>query len=207
MIISLIGPQGCGKGTVGEKLGEKLNIPLISVGDILRAIPENDPDYTRINDAMKQGILVPQDAVSALIKKRISQDDCANGYILDGWLRNMIDVSFFEPPLDHMIYMKIPRETSLARLSSRRTCSICKKVFNIVSVPPKVEDVCDDCGGKLMQREDDTPVAINKRLDIFYTDTQLVLDYFRNKGILLEVDATPLPNEVFQNVLTILNLK
>jgi adenylate kinase len=119
----------------------------------------------------------------------------------------MIDLTYFDPGFDKVILLKISTETSIYRLSGRRTCRSCRRVFNINTAPPKVKDICDVCGGELYQREDDTEEAIRRRLEIYYSDTQEVVEFFRNKGILLEIDAEPAPDAVFESVLAALNLK
>ncbi|OGC38362.1 hypothetical protein A3K42_00570 [candidate division WWE3 bacterium RBG_13_37_7] len=206
MKIALMGPQGCGKGTIGEMLSEKLNIPLVSMGQILRDVPKTHPRYTELQKIMAEGDLVPQELASQFLRERVNQPDCANGYILDGWMRKMIDLHYFDPQPDKVVLLNISRQTSLERLTNRRTCLQCGAVFNVKTVPPKQEGICDICGGKLEQREDDKPEAINNRLDIYYSDTQEVLNHFRDLGKLVEVDAEPEPKVVFESVLSALNL-
>jgi len=206
MKILLMGPQGSGKGTIGEMLSKKMEIPLVSVGDILRDVPKTHPRYQELQDSMDKGMLAPYDLVAELLKDRVSKDDCKNGYVLDGWCRSLGNLEYFDPKPDKVILLNISRETSVRRLGSRRTCEVCGSVFNIISVPPKNPDVCDKCGGKLIQRDDDTEEAVNKRLDIYYSETQEVIDYYKSKGILLEVDGQPSPDVVFQNVLKALDI-
>ncbi len=197
MKILLIGPQGCGKGTVGSMLSEHLGIPLISAGHILRELPENHPRKKEVSDYMSRGELVPQDLVADLLREETSKDTSKNGFIFDGWGRTMIDLHFYDPGFDRVVLIKISPETSVKRISSRRTCDDCGSVFNIVSVPPKIDGVCDECGGKLYQREDDTEEAVKRRLEIFNTETSEVIDHFKNEGKLVEIDGEGSPEEVF----------
>lgn len=197
MKILLIGPQGCGKGTIGSMLSEHLNIPLISVGHILRELPESHPGKKEIQEHMARGELAPQGLVADLLREETSKDFCKNGFILDGWGRTMIDLHFYDPGFDKVILINISPETSVKRISSRRTCEDCGSVFNIISVPPKIEGICDNCGGKLSQREDDTEEAVKRRLEIYNTETSEVIEYFKKEGKLIEIDGEGSPEEVF----------
>jgi len=201
MKILLVGPQGCGKGTIGKMMSEYYNIPLISAGHILRNLPENHPDKDTVGKHMARGELVPQDLVARLLREETSKDICKDGFIFDGWARAMIDLEYYDPDFDKVIYIKISPETSIKRLSFRRTCSSCGAIFNIISVPPKVENVCDICGGTLVQRDDDTEEAVNRRLEIFNTETMEVIDYLKKQGKIIEIDGEGTPEEVFQLVL------
>lgn len=204
MKILMMGPQGCGKGTIGEKLSEHLHIPLISSGSLLRYLPESHPRYQEIHRLIDAGELAPQDFVAELFRSRISESDCDNGFIIDGWGRKTIDLTFFDPHFDKVILLNISPEISVYRLSGRRTCKKCGKIFNVNSIPPKVSGVCDICGGELYQREDDTAEAIKRRLNIYYTDTQKVIESFKQKGLLVEIDGSGTPDEVLNLVLAAL---
>lgn len=201
MKILLLGPQGSGKGTVGAKLSTLLDIPIIGVGDLLRSMPTTHPRYNEITSMMNEGRLAPQDFVADLIKERVSQDDCSDGFILDGWGRAMIDLHYFDPGYDRVVVIDISRETSLKRITGRRICSGNGKTYNIYTLPP---ETLKECEGELIQREDDTEEAVNKRLDIYYEETAKVIEHFRNKGILYIVDGEGTPDEVVDNVLEVL---
>ena len=198
MKILLLGPQGSGKGTIGKKLSNHLNIPLISAGQILRDLSEQHPRKEEIDLHMEKGELVPQDMVAQLLREETSKERSKNGFIFDGWGRAMIDLEYYDPGFDKVILFNISPEISIKRLSSRRTCESCGAIFNIITVPSKVDGVCDFCGGNLIQREDDTEDAVRRRLDIFNTETVEVINHFRSQGRLIEIDGSGNPEEVFQ---------
>jgi adenylate kinase len=199
MKILLMGPQGSGKGTIGSMLSDSLGIPLISVGEVLRQLSSAHPRYQEIKGYMERGELVPQDFAAELLKERVSLPDCANGFIFDGWGRTLQDLELFDPGFDTVFNFVISPETSVYRLSNRRTCRNCGRVYNIVTVPPVTEGQCDVCGGELYQRSDDTEEAIKKRLEVYATETRQVLEKYRADGKLIEVDAEPAPEKVFQS--------
>jgi len=178
-------------------LSEYLGIPIVSTGQLLRDISDSHPWYKEIHEAMKKGALADQIKVASLLKEELAKEQYSCGYIIDGWFRSMTDVETYEPALDQAILLIISPETTIKRLGTRRTCSSCGQIFNIVSLPPKIEGICDTCGGKLVQRDDDTKEAIMKRLEIYNTDTKEVLQYLKDKNILEEVDGEGSPKEVF----------
>ncbi len=202
MKILLIGPQGSGKGTVGSMLGEHLEIPLISVGGILRDLPEKHQHYSLINEAMDKGELAPSEIVSALIRERVSQPDCSNGFILDGWCRRMLDVNTYDPEPDIILVLDISRDTSIKRITGRRMCTSNDKTYNIFTLP---KEQLEECEGELIQRDDDTEEAVKERLNIYYTETQEVIDYYSEEGLVQVIDAEGPPQEVFENALKALN--
>ena len=204
MKILLVGPQGSGKGTVGSMLSKYLDIPLISVGHILRELPPEHPRKKEIDDYMERGELAPQDLVAGFLQEETSKEYCQRGFIFDGWGRSLNNLRFYDPNFDKVFLIKISPETSVKRLSSRRTCSNCGAIFNIISVPPKTEGICDNCGGTLVQREDDNEDAVKRRLEIFNTETMEVINYFRDTGKLVEIDGEGSPEEVFSLVLAAL---
>lgn len=204
MIILLMGPQGSGKGTVGEFLSQRLNIPLIDVGSLLRTVSLDHPKYEEITTAMKKGELVLSLVVASLIKERISQGDCVDGYILDGWGRNMENIQKFNPDPDKVVVLNISRDTSMKRISGRRICDSDGKSYNINTLP--TEELAK-CKGNLIQRPDDTEEAVNKRLDIYYSETAAVIEFFRKQGKVVEVDAEGLPPEVCAGVESALGVR
>ena len=203
MKILLMGPQGSGKGTVGEKLSEKLQIPLIGVGQTLRALPKNTPESEKLQERLDKGELAPNDLVAEILRKRVVLPDCSNGYILDGWGRKMSDIQLFDPGFDKVVLLILSKKTSLVRISGRRTCDSDGKIYNIYTLP---KEELEKCKGKLVQRSDDTEESVSKRLSIFYTETQPVIEYFRQKGLLVEVDAEPQPDVVLLNLCSALGL-
>lgn len=203
MKISLLGPQGSGKGTIGKIISEKLGIPIIGVGDILRDVPKDHPRYEELNEIMDRGDLAPQDFVAELLKERVSQKDCEEGFIMDGWGRKLIDFEYYDPEFDKVVVLDISRETSVKRITGRRMCTSNGKTYNIYTLP---KEMLEECEGELIQREDDTEKAVNKRLDIYYSETVKSIDKFKKKGILVVVDGEGTPEEVVNNVLSAINL-
>jgi len=206
MKLLMVGPQGSGKGTIGEMLSELLGVPLISVGETLRDLPTDHPKYNEVHDTISMGNLAPVEIVNGLLKERVSKTDCVNGFIFDGWARRLKDLEYFDPNFDKVVFLNISPETSVKRLSSRRTCENCGRIYNIETVRPRTEGICNVCGGRLLRRKDDEPEAIIKRLEIFNEETTPVIDFFRKKGVLLEINAETAPKEVFENVLRALNI-
>jgi len=197
MKILLIGPPGSGKGTVGEKLSKKLHIPLVSVGELLRDIPETNTIKKTVDEIMEKGELVPQEIVAQTLMEETSKESARNGFIFDGWGRKMEDLRYFDPDFDKVIYLKISPETSFKRISARRTCENCDAVYNLISVPPKKDGVCDYCGGKLVKRDDESEETTKRRLNIFDEETKETIEYFRKNGKLVEIDGEGTPEEVF----------
>ncbi|NMB69979.1 AAA family ATPase [candidate division WWE3 bacterium] len=193
----MMGPQACGKGTQGRMLSAALGIPLVTNGELLRNLSDTHPYKKLISSQMNKGELVDQKFVAQIIKDRISKPDCANGYILDGWMRKDIDLDYFYPPLDYVILITLPREESLKRISGRRVCDLDGKTVNILTQDPEEFEYCD---GHLSQRPDDNENAVNRRLDIFYTDTMHVINQFKAKNKVIEVSGLGTPEEVFSRI-------
>lgn len=206
MKILLIGPPASGKGTVGEKLSEKFNIPLISAGELLRSIPADNPLKEKIDKIMERGDLVPQGVLAQLLKEEVSKEASKNGFVFDGWGRTREDLDYFDPGFDKVILLEISPETALKRIAARRTCEKCGAVFNVESVPPKKEGICDFCGGKVTKREDEAEETTKRRLEIFYSETKETIDFFKKNGKLLEIDAEGTPEQVFDLVINALGL-
>lgn len=199
MKILLLGPQGSGKGTIGSMISQETGIPLVSVGQILRNIPNEHPWRNSIQEQMKKGLLVEQSMVAQLLKDELSKEKYTSGFVLDGWYRSMKDIEAYEIDFDIAFLLQISPETTVKRISSRRTCPKCGKIYNTVtpSEKPKIEGKCDKCITDLVQRDDDTEEAILKRLHIFQTETKEVSDLLRDRGILKEIDGEGPPNEVY----------
>lgn len=196
-----MGPQGSGKGTIGEMLANKMKLPLISVGELLRNLPQDHPFYPDVREAMHAGELAPEEKVASILSARLEESDCSQGYVLDGWCRRMLDIEVYNPQPDAVLVLEISRDTSVKRITGRRICTSNGKTYNIYTLP---KEQLAECEGELVQREDDTKEAVEKRLDIYYSETQEVLDFFEEKGILLKIDAEVPPEEVFENALSAL---
>lgn len=211
--ILLIGPQGSGKGTQAERISEAYNIPHISTGDLFRKHMSEETELgKKLASFVNQGQLVPNDLTLELLKERITQDDCQDGFLLDGYPRNIaqaetLDVLLQElgKSLTNVVCLEIARDLVIERLEGRRTCETCGKIYHIKFNPPKVEGICDTDGGKLFQREDDTLDKITSRLDIYYAQTEPIIDYYRQRGIVAEVDATLDISEVFGQIQEVLS--
>jgi adenylate kinase len=195
----ILGPQGSGKGTHGEFIANLYNIPLISTGEIFRReIREETELGKKVKEYVEQGKLVPDEIVIEVLKKRIAQEDCKNGFILDGFPRTLEQAKALDEiaKIDLVIYLDVTKETIIERLSGRRTCKQCGAIYHIKFIPPKEEGKCDKCGGELYQREDDKPEIIEERLKNFEELTKPLLDYYEAKGILRKVDGNGEREEV-----------
>jgi adenylate kinase len=190
--IVLLGPPGVGKGTYAEILSKKYGIPKISVGDQFRkAIKDETELGKRIKGYVSSGDLVPDETVVELVKNRLEEDDCKKGFLLDGYPRTVAQAEAMEKfkKVDVALNFVAPDEVIMTRLGGRRTCSQCGAVYHIKNIPPKVEGVCDRCGGKLIQRSDEKPEIIKNRLVVYREKTKPVVDYLRKKGLLADIDA------------------
>jgi len=209
MAVVLFGSPGSGKGTQAKLLAQSLGIPQISTGDMLREkVRSGQAAGTAVEAKLKAGILVKDEVVNALVEKRLSQPDMARGYILDGYPRTraqaealckMLAARGFEEVVIHLV---VDYNVIIARLSGRRQCPVCGTLYNIYTKPPKVPDVCDLEGAKLVVREDDREEVIRERLDAYEKLTRPLIDYFREKGKrLYEIGASnETPEEVFRRI-------
>ena len=197
MKLILLGPPGGGKGTVAKRLQAEFNIPVISTGVILReTIDKKSKLGTEVNNIMRKGILVPDHIILEIIKERIKQEDCKNGYIFDGFPRNMEQVKLLEKLnkghnqyIDYVFYFEIPFSEIIQRLSNRRVCKKCSTNYNLLFNPPKKDNICDLCGGELYQREDDKEETIKNRLEVFTNQTVPLKKYYEEKKLLKIIDA------------------
>ena len=212
MKIIMLGAPGAGKGTQAKKIAEKYNIPHISTGDIFRANIKNNTELgKKAKEYMDQGLLVPDELTCDLVTDRIQKDDCSNGFILDGFPRTIPQAEALDKALkamgqsmDYAINVDVPDENIVSRMSGRRACLKCGATYHIVTIPPKSEGICDNCGSELVQREDDKPETVKKRLDVYHEQTQPLIDYYNNQGILRSVDGTKDFEGVFQDIVMIL---
>jgi adenylate kinase len=195
MRLILLGAPGAGKGTQAEILSKLMGIPTISTGNILRAAMKNGtPVGLRAKAYVESGKLVPDDVIIGIIEERLSQSDCANGYILDGVPRTIPQAEAMEQmgiEIDAALSIEIADETIIERMSGRRTCKNCSQTFHIVFNPPKSEGVCDFCGGELTIRKDDAPETVKARLDTFHRETEPLKAFYAARGKLVCVDNQP----------------
>jgi len=207
--IIILGPQGSGKGTQAEFLSEKLNVPNISIGQLLRDEVEKDTEIGKqVDEYMQRGELVPNSIAHKLAEQRIKQPDCENGFLFDGFPRSVIQARFIETVTDitHVLEVWISDEEAIRRLSGRRTCAKCGKIYHIVFNPPKKEGICDDCNEKLEIREDDTEQAIRQRLKIYHQETEEVVKYFKKKDKAIRINGEQSIEEVKKEIFNALSL-
>ncbi len=193
MNLILLGAPGAGKGTQAEILCKKLGIPSISTGNILRAaIKDGTPTGLKAKSYMDAGQLVPDEVIIGIVDERLKQDDCAKGCILDGVPRTIAQAEAIEKAgirIDAVIAIEISEEEILRRMSGRRVCEACGASYNLEAVPPKVEGICDSCGGKLIQRKDDTPETVRERLKVYHKETAPLVDFYAARGLLKRVEV------------------
>lgn len=212
MKIIMLGAPGAGKGTQAKKIAEKYGVPHISTGDIFRANIKNQTELgMKAKSYMDQGALVPDELTLELIMDRFTNDDCKNGYVLDGFPRTIPQAEALTKALadkqdavDYAINVDVPDEAIVTRMSGRRACLACGGTYHIKFNPTKVEGICDACGGELVLRADDKPETVQKRLDVYHEQTQPLIDYYQTQNILKEVDGTLPLDEVFQAIIAIL---
>ena len=199
MKIIMLGAPGAGKGTQAKMIADKYGVPHISTGDIFRANIKNGTELgMEAKKYMDQGLLVPDELTVRILLDRVAQDDCKNGYVLDGELTKLGD------HIDYAINVDVPDENIVKRMSGRRACLTCGATYHIEHVPPKKEGICDVCGSELVLRDDDKPETVKQRLEVYHTQTQPLIDYYTKEGILKEVDGTQDLQKVFDDITAIL---
>jgi adenylate kinase len=208
--IILLGAPGVGKGTQAELLCERLGCCHLSTGDVFRAAKcsagdDLTPAMQNALDYMKRGELVPDETVLNMVGERLRCLNCSGGFLLDGFPRTVAQAKALEQLLEsHDIELsavfdfELPIEQIVARISGRRTCADCKAVYHITSRPPKVADVCDQCGGKLFQREDDRPEAVKVRMEAYHHSTKPLIDFYQQRGLLITIAAEGTPEEIYK---------
>ena len=192
MNIVLLGPPGVGKGTYAGALSKKHGIPTISVGDLFRrAIKDETELGNSIKNYVSNGDLVPDEIVIDVVKNRLKEDDCKQGFLLDGYPRTVpqAEAMMKFKKIDVALNFVAPDEVIMSRIGGRRTCSKCGAIYHVKNVPPKVERICDRCGGRLIQRSDEKPQVIKNRLVVYREKTKPVIDYLRKKGLIVDIDA------------------
>ena len=212
MKMIMLGAPGAGKGTQAKMIADKYIVPHISTGDIFRANIKNGTELgMEAKKYMDQGQLVPDELTVKILLDRVAQKDCENGYVLDGFPRTIPQAEVLDEALnklgdkiDFAIDVDVPDENIINRMSGRRACVNCGATYHIVHVPPKQEGICDRCGNSLILRDDDKPQTVKNRLKVYHEQTQPLIDFYTNKGILRTVDGTQDMNDVFAAITTIL---
>ena len=212
MRIILLGPPGAGKGTQAAGIVNKYNIPHISTGDIFRKnIKEETELGKKAKEYMDKGLLVPDELTVGLVTSRISEPDCANGFMLDGFPRNVsqakhLDVFLKETniKLDNVINIEVDKNILVERAVGRRICKSCGATYHVEFNPPKTEGVCNVCGGELYQRQDDTEETVSKRIQVYLDETKPLADYYANEGIISNINGQQSIDEVFEDIVNAL---
>ena len=212
MKIIMLGAPGAGQGTQAKQIAAKYSIPHISTGDIFRANIKNGTELgKKAKTYMDQGLLVPDELTCDLVMDRIQQDDCKNGFVLDGFPRTIpqaeaLDAALekIDQKMDYAIDVDVPDENIINRMGGRRACLNCGATYHIVSIPPKREGICDHCGNALVLRDDDKPETVKKRLDVYHEQTQPLIDYYAKQNILKTVDGTQPMEAVFDAIVSVL---
>ena len=212
MKIIMLGAPGAGKGTQAKMIADKYGVPHISTGDIFRANIKNGTELgMEAKKYMDQGLLVPDELTVRILLDRVAQDDCKNGYVLDGYPRTIHQAEVLDSELtklgdhiDYAINVDVPDENIVKRMSGRRACLTCGATYHIEHVPPKKEGICDVCGSELVLRDDDKPETVKNRLNVYHEQTQPLIDFYTEKGVLKTVDGTVPMEEVFAAITAIL---
>ena len=198
-----LGPQGSGKGTVIGRIKNTFGIPHISTGDMFReALKAGTAFGMKAQEYMTRGELVPDEVTCGMVRERIAQEDCANGFMLDGFPRNLAQAEALSAitTVHTAVLIEVPESVSLERLSGRRQCRDCGTIFHLSFVPPKEDGICDRCSGELYQRDDDKPEAIIERLELYRSETMPIVDYYDTAGVLVRVDGSGTPDQVAEQV-------
>ena len=212
MKLIMLGAPGAGKGTQAKMIAAKYEIPHVSTGDIFRANIKNGTELgKKAKTFMDAGQLVPDSLTVDLLIDRISQPDCANGYVLDGFPRTIPQAQCLEDALkergeavDYAINVDVPDENIVKRMGGRRACVKCGATYHIVNIPPKKEGICDNCGSELILRADDVPETVQNRLNVYHEQTQPLIDFYNTRNVLKEVDGTQDMKVVFEDIVKIL---
>jgi adenylate kinase len=215
MRIIFLGPPGAGKGTQAKMLIDRYGIPQISTGDILRAaVKEGTPMGKKAKEYMDSGKLVPDEVVIGIMQDRLKESDCAKGFILDGFPRTVAQAEALEKmlkelnmPIDKVLALEVPDEVLIERLTGRRTCKSCGQMYHVKFDPPKNVDKCDKCNGELFQRDDDKEETIKNRLSVYHAQTAPLLDFYGKKGMVIKIDGTKTPDEIFKSLINVLEGK
>ena len=208
MNLIFLGPPGAGKGTQAVRVCEQLGIPQISTGDILRrAIKNETPTGLAAKSYIDKGQLVPDSVVIDIVRERLVQDDCKNGYVLDGFPRTVYQaekldefLAAHDSKIDVVLDIAVEKEELITRLTGRRVCKTCGASFHVVSVPPKQEGICDFCGGELIQRADDNLETVTNRIEVYEAQTMPLVDYYENAGNIAHINGAASLDDVFGDI-------
>ena len=210
MQLIIFGPPGVGKGTLSAMLAERYKVPHISTGDIFRS--EIKSGNSELIQYVEKGLLVPDMVVNKIVEKALKQENCKNGFILDGYPRTIDQAEFLDNVLwklkkkiDFILNLAASEDLIVQRLSARRNCGKCSAVYNLITMKPKKKDVCDKCGSALVQRKDDEPETVRKRIHVYQNETSPLIDCYKKKKMLTDIDASKKPKEVFSNVVKIID--
>lgn len=212
MKIIMLGAPGAGKGTQAQMICDKYNVPHISTGDLFRSNIKNGTELgKKAKEYMDKGQLVPDELTVQLLLDRVANEDCKDGYVLDGFPRTIPQADVLDKELtklsdkiDYAIDVEVPDENIVRRMSGRRACLKCGATYHIEHIPPKQEGICDRCGSELVQRDDDKPETVQNRLSVYHEQTQPLITYYDSKNILKTVDGTKDMNDVFEDIVKIL---
>lgn len=212
MKIIMLGAPGAGKGTQAKMIAEKYGIPHVSTGDIFRANIKNGTQLgMEAKQYMDKGLLVPDELTVKILLDRVANEDCRNGYVLDGFPRTIPQAQVLDKALeelkdgiDYAIDVDVPDENIVKRMSGRRACLSCGATYHIEYVPPKAEGICNDCGQALVLRDDDKPETVQNRLSVYHEQTQPLIEFYAAKGVLKTVDGTKDMKDVFEEIVKIL---
>ncbi|NWL90043.1 MULTISPECIES: adenylate kinase [unclassified Paenibacillus] len=212
MNVLFMGPPGAGKGTQAEVIVNEFGIPHISTGDAFRlAMKQGTPVGMKAKEYIDKGLLVPDDVTVGIVRERLQQSDCENGFLLDGFPRTLSQAEALEEllnglgrKLEHVINLKVDRDKLMARLTGRRICKSCGSTYHVIFNPPAQEGVCDKCGGELYQRSDDNEESVGTRLDEYINKTAPLLKFYEDKGLLRQVDGEQEIDSVSKEIVSIL---